>query len=527
MRKTFIFLLLAVVTVGVSAQKSIVFPDEFTSDLLNQEIIITNRMYVVETYGSRASGALTLADKMLSTPTDVVLPGTDDYQQLKADNETHRILLYSSNSLINANNTLRIGSSAVGIRGTVKMYEGKYEIIPTVLPVFTGNERTATPDAVGTTNLRVAGFNLEFFLPSPQSWGSGYGAEDAADFKRQRTKIAQALKLLNADVYALCEVEQGNYSPQYLVDMMNEVTQSTRYAYADQGDTEIKTYTKNLFIYDKTKVKAIGPCETYDGFLPQRHVAQCFQLISNNEKVIISMNHLKSKRSGGYGDNADQGDGQSYYNALRVSEANDVLTLLDEMRADYADSDVLVLGDMNAYAKEDPIRVFTDNGFVDELKKYAPEKYSYVYHGEKGNLDHALASTTLNNQVTGATIWDINASEPGFVNYSNTTYYEASPYGSSDHNPVLVGLDLGKTSGITTVSDQNAPTCIRHLSDSSYTLCGVEMESLQLYNALGQCTYQNALNGDRHELSASLLHQGVNIVRILSRGRWYTLKIMK
>lgn len=528
MRKGFVLTLLVAFASIAYAQTEIRFPDEFTTDLLNKEIVITNRMYVVETYGIRASGAITISDKMISTPTDVVLPGSDEYYAMENENPTHKLLLYTPNDLTNSNNTLRIGSSAIGIRGTVKLYEGKYEIIPTSLPVFTGNDRTVSPENIGNANLRVVGFNLEFFLPSAQNWGSGYGAEDAADFQRQRTKIAAALKALNADVYAFCEVEQGDYSPQYLVDLMNETTRTTNYAYADQGDTKINSYTKNLFIFDKTKVKAIGPCRTYDGYLAQRHVAQCFQLKSNNEKLIISMNHLRSKRSGGSGDDADQGDGQGYYNARRTSEAKDVLVLIDEMRADNADEDVLVLGDMNAYSLEDPIRVFTERGFTNELKRFSPQKYSYVFRSTIGNLDHALTSSTLTEQVTGATMWDINASEPGFVNYSNMTYYSSSPYGCSDHNPVLVGLNLGdETTDVAKLESVAKITCLRNLSDSCYTLCGAEMQQLQIYTTLGQLTYQTSLQGDRYELLPSHLHQGVNVLRILSQGRWFTLKVVR
>ena len=35
-----------------------------------------------------------------------------------------------------------------------------------------------------------------------------------------------------------------------------------------------------------------------------------------------------------------------------------------------ADDDVLVLGDLNAYAPEDPVRAFQDQGFVDLLTRF-------------------------------------------------------------------------------------------------------------------------------------------------------------
>jgi predicted extracellular nuclease len=76
--------------------------------------------------------------------------------------------------------------------------------------------------------------------------------------------------------------------------------------------------------------------------------------------------------------------------------------------------------------------------------------YSYVFNGEVGYLDHALATSTLTAQVTGVTIWHINSDEPRVLDYNVefkspgqvTELYNADPYRSSDHDPVIIGLDL-------------------------------------------------------------------------------------
>jgi Ca2+-binding RTX toxin-like protein len=114
--------------------------------------------------------------------------------------------------------------------------------------------------------------------------------------------------------------------------------------------------------------------------------------------------------------------------------------------ASTGDSDVIVIGDLNAYGKEDPILDFTANGYVDQIDRFDAFGYSYVFDGEAGYLDHALASTSLSAQITGARHWRINADEPSVIDYNlefkPQDLYASHAYRSSDHDPVLVGLNL-------------------------------------------------------------------------------------
>ena len=72
------------------------------------------------------------------------------------------------------------------------------------------------------------------------------------------------------------------------------------------------------------------------------------------------------------------------------------------------------------------------------------DQYSYVFGGQAGYLDHALASPRLADRVAGVDIWHINADEALFQDYNTEFnppgFYEPDPYRSSDHDPVLVGL---------------------------------------------------------------------------------------
>ena len=115
------------------------------------------------------------------------------------------------------------------------------------------------------------------------------------------------------------------------------------------------------------------------------------------------------------------------------------------------DADYLIIGDLNAYAMEDPVMTLQDGGYTNLLASYiGAEAYSYVYKGQAGYLDHALASPTLLSQITDATVWHINADEPIVLDY-NTEYktagqiislYSVDPYRASDHDPVIIGLEL-------------------------------------------------------------------------------------
>ena len=57
-------------------------------------------------------------------------------------------------------------------------------------------------------------------------------------------------------------------------------------------------------------------------------------------------------------------------------------------------------------------------------------------------MDHAFSTPELAPKVTGCADWHINADEPDLLDYSVNKTLATDFYRCSDHDPLLVGLDL-------------------------------------------------------------------------------------
>ena len=161
------------------------------------------------------------------------------------------------------------------------------------------------------------------------------------------------------------------------------------------------------------------------------------------------VNHLKSK--GSACDVPDAGDGQGNCNIARTNAAIAEAAWLASDPTLTGETDVLILGDLNSYAMEDPVTALKNAGFTNLIELFlGPEAYSYVFDGQWGYLDYAMSSGSLVDQVTAVTEFHINADEPSVLDY-NTDFktanlinilYAPDMFRVSDHDPVIVGLDL-------------------------------------------------------------------------------------
>ena len=163
----------------------------------------------------------------------------------------------------------------------------------------------------------------------------------------------------------------------------------------------------------------------------------------------MAENHLKSKGSdcNAVGD-PDLGDGAGNCNLTRMHAAEALVEWLAGDPTGSGDADALIIGDLNSYDKEDPIDALLAGGYTDLEGYYHGEyAYSYLFDGQLGYLDYALANAALLDEVTGLTAWHINADEPDLIDYDMTfkqdaqdALYAPDAYRSSDHDPVITGL---------------------------------------------------------------------------------------
>lgn len=382
-------------------------------------------------------------------------------------NNRSRILLDDASTVENppiipflnpADTTLRIGSTISNLTGVLSYDFSKYRLQPTVAPAFNYAPRPAVP-SVGNSNVKVASFNvLNYF--NGNGLGGGFptsrGADSLSEFIRQRTKIIKAISSLNADAVGLIEIENDGNGPQSaiadLVNGLNAAMGAGTYAFiadpvAPNGNTgtdEIKV----AIIYKPSKLTASGLSKADISTVHNRPpLAQTFTVNANGEKFTMIVNHFKSKSCGSgasaaTGLNIDQGDGQGCFNNSRKLQAQALLTFVSSLKIASGDADVISVGDYNAYEEEDPMDILLAGG----LSNVLPGTYSYVFDGQSGSLDNALVTSSLSPSVSGAAKWHINADEPFSKSYDqqyNPPYaYSTDAFRSSDHDPVLVGLNL-------------------------------------------------------------------------------------
>ncbi len=464
------------------APTSVALPVSAVTDLEAYEgmlVTFSQTLTVTETYNLGRYGELILSSGgRLFTPTNGQ-GGTPE------EHARRRILLDDGLSRQNpapipflsstgAEGTRRVGDTVSGLTGVLTYNFSEYRIYPTVAPAFVNtNPRTAQPEELGG-NVKVASFNVLNYFTTLNS----RGANSATEFARQKAKTVAALKAIDADVVGLIEVENnGTTALQDLVDALNAAYGAAVYAVVPDplsgpGTDAIKV----AFIYKPQALSLVGPSLSFpDPVFERFPVAQTFRQGSGQggADFTVVINHFKSKGSCPSSGDVDQGQG--CWNLRRVEQARKLLEFIGELRESSNDPDVLVIGDLNAYGEEDPVRTLVTGG-LEHLSLRIPEaqRYSYVFDGQSGELDHALATPSLADQVRGITVWHINADEPPVLDY-NTEFktddrYAPTPFRSSDHDPIIIGLALNAVCSV----PPGAPTLVLNGSSPMTLECGVD-----------------------------------------------------
>jgi hypothetical protein len=469
------------------ADRPIVFEPLESMRVSHPELTVTE-FFQVERFGELRLSS----DGVLQTPTNVFLPDSPERASLAAHNEAVNIVLDDGRNAENSNRlsgdllpyveeggTLRIGDQLLDETFILHFGFGAWRLQPLDVEALTDElaanrtrPRPRHPPEVGGT-LRVASFNvLNYF--NGDGMGGGFpttrGAVTASELERQTTKLVDAILRLDADVYGLIEIENDGGTHQAartLVDALNVEAGPDTYRFVDTGvigTDEIK----QAFIYNRHTTRPIGEfallTQAVDPRFNDDHnrpaLAQTFLRLGSGERITVVVNHLKSKGSGcGAGDDDPV---QGNCNLTRTLAAQ---ALADWLATNPTGKNVigsLVIGDLNSYAREDPIVALETAGFEDQLRRFTDgTPYTYTFDGMQGTLDTALADEAVAARVTGAAVWHINADEVPAIDYLESVgvsfnrrfrtpeiaaaYYDPSAFRSSDHDPVVIGVDLDRS----------------------------------------------------------------------------------
>jgi uncharacterized protein len=440
---------------------------------------------------------------VFDNPTNVVDPRDDEaYNAIVAYNAAHNIILSSGRTAQNINrpgpegtpplpflepgDTLRIGDQLIDQTFVLHFSFSNWRLQPIDIDElseeFQQNRtrpRPHTPPDVGGS-LLVASYNvLNYFDGDGQGGGfpTARGAKTQSELDRQTEKLVAAVTKIDADVVGLIEMENdgGEFqATRTFVEALNEEYGEEVYDFIDTGVIGTDAI-KQAFIYKPSTVEPTGDWAILDSSVDPRFedrrsrpaLAQTFTEIATGEAVTVTVNHLKSKGSACNPEDNDPRQGNC--NGVRERAAEAIVDWLATEPTGEASVGHLVIGDINAYAKEDPIRVFLEADYTDLLDHFAPEgetPYSYTFDATQGYLDHALADEDLLPFVTGAAEWHINADETQAIDYQEgpgnfrtnevgEQYYQPNEFRSSDHDPVIVGLDLGEDDD----GDGDDPVC--------------------------------------------------------------------
>ena len=497
--------LTSVVNLGAAslpAATSVILPIADVSQLERYEGMLveisagSNPLVVTETFKLGRYGQVGLsAGERLGQYTQFNAPSVSGYANYLADLQDGYIILDDGSTSQNpdpvihsrggqplsASNPLRGGDTITSITGVLdERFEGYRVQSGSGANFVASNPRSSTAPPVQGT-LKIASFNLLNYFNGNGSGAAGSaggfptarGANNLAEFERQRAKTIAAVLGLSADIIAYNELENDGYgsfsSAQQLVAGLNAalgvnaysvITPSAGLLQPDGrfGGDEISVG----FFYRSDRVRQApgssvaalqsGSFDQGSNRIQRPALAVSFERldggVATGEQLTTVVTHLKSKGSsaGGSGD-ADAGDGQGLSNGSRSRAAAELADWLASSPTGLNDPDVLILGDLNSYLKEDPITTLAARGYQ---SLYGPDSYSYQFNGQWGSLDHMLASASLAAQLGSAHKWAINSDEAVVLDYNTefksasqiNSFYNADPFRSSDHDPLLAGFLL-------------------------------------------------------------------------------------
>lgn len=451
MKRLFLILITAV-TVSANAIERVSF-DELQAGgwerLHGQTVQITTPLIVCGTFRD----SIVLAPERLYVPEEraqgLAQGDSTDYYRLVRHNSGLKIRLECAPQY-----DLNLGATVKGLKATIV---GTRALQTGRRPAWRNYRPRKQLPSLGDADVLVCSANIQNFFFHQ----GGYATKrnTMGQHELQTLKVASALRHMRADLYALCEVEKGESAPAELTAKMNELAGNDQYAFVRTGKTDGDTISVG-FIYDQRVLRPFGKllfAYPDSNIYCCRFALQGFEQLQTGERFVVSLNHLRSKR----------GTSEESLKK-RMANVDMMLAMIRRAYSDstYTDPDILMVGDFNSYTQELPIQAVVQAGFGDMLMRDDSLGYSYSYNGECGYLDRAFASPSMALQITSV--------RP--VHWNTDYYYSAAYYSKynfkgnripqhatgnirkymsraarrnllfrySDHDPLLIGLRLGK-----------------------------------------------------------------------------------
>jgi uncharacterized protein len=331
--------------------------------------------------------------------------------------------------------TRRSGDQVHNLTGILTRAFEADRVHPTDPVAFMAANPRPAPPPSDTDRLRVAALNLEnHFLTLGQR-----GARNAAERERQRAKTLAVVQGLDADLLSLSEIENRQQAVDDLVAQLNRTLPAGKHYRAVPhpfpGDDAIRV----ALLYRPARLTLLDVTADRDAVHSRAPQLAWFQPREGGPDLGVVSVHFKAKSR--CPESGDVDLGQGCWNRLRLAQAQRLVEWLASVRRD--DAPVIIAGDINAYAAEEPAAWLRRMGKRDLGTPFLEpsRRYTYVFQGQAGTLDSLLGPDTLGPRVLDAGIWHVNADEPAFLGYAGDRP-APGPWRASDHDPVWIDLTL-------------------------------------------------------------------------------------
>ena len=421
-KAVFIFFLLSALSVSAVERVSLEALQADWSAYTNHMVQVTTPLVVCGSFYD----SLVLAPQRLFCPEERAVGLADGdstaYYAWAAANKAASIVVHCRNNYYN----VRCGDIVKGFKARVTSERH----LLTGQPIATKHMPVDRLKAPKKGELRIVGANIENYFADLGGYATKRTTPEQQVLKTD--KLVKALRAMKADIIACCEMQVGDKAPAMLLKALNK--DGKKYAYVSMP-LENMDRIGGCFIYNTERVRVYAePLSAYRDTASHyygRMFAVGFEEIASGEKLIIGVNHLKSKRAG---------RGNYDTHLKRMDNADSLLAMLPKAVEVFGDEDVLLLGDYNCYTQEGPIQKIVRAGYADMLPLGGENDYSYIFKGEAGYLDRCFANPSMAAQIVQVRPWHVNAD--WYYQHGAYRMKDKTMHRYADHEPIVVDIKL-------------------------------------------------------------------------------------